>query len=85
MTVYTQFPLEKKYDEMNGALFLFYNNIGCVIERIDKSRGSTYELELHDKSRPRRFNLEKNRTFGLFALREKIFVCGNSNLVVFQE
>lgn len=69
MTVYTQFPIEKKYEEVNGALFLFYNNVGCVIERIDANRGSTIELELHDKSRPKRFKLERNKTFGLFALK----------------
>jgi hypothetical protein len=63
---------------------LYYNSIGCIIER-SEGGSSSIELELHDKSRPKRLFLDaRNRPFWLFALREDILVYATSALLVFQ-
>jgi hypothetical protein len=63
---------------------LYYNSIGCIIEH-SEGGSSSIELELHDKSRPKRLFLDaRNRPFWLFALREDILVYATSALLVFQ-
>jgi chromosome transmission fidelity protein 4 len=80
----TQFLLEKSYEQSQGARFLYYNNVGCVIERCEGG-SSTIELDLHDKSRPKRLSLDvKSRPFWLFAIRQDVLVYATTTLVVFQ-
>jgi len=55
-----------------------------VIERCEGD-SSTIELELHDKSKPKRLHLDvKNRPFWLFAIKEDILAYATTNLMVFQ-
>ncbi len=72
------------YDRRPGdnARFLFYNNVGCVVERFDGDNvESTIELELHDRSKISRMKIPPEMVAQYFALCSDTVVYASSQKI----